>query len=171
MRVFTAQTSSICTDLPFKGFMSNGAIPSGLGSQGQRRFGMNWRWIVRGFALLLMIAGMGVAIATYRENSAYDRIKGTGEVAVVKPIAQYSKRYGSYSAEFRFTTAHSQEVVQRQSFSQAILDDLLAGHPVVVWYDPYQPNNFVFEKEVPGWGDGLSGAGGAVLGLLLILLI
>jgi hypothetical protein len=87
-----------------------------------------------------------------------------GAVAIAEPISGYSrsgKQGGIYTADFTFYDRHQWKISKRTAFPKEILQDFEKHSPVHLFYDPDNPNDFVFERSGPEWA-------ALLLGLLII---
>jgi hypothetical protein len=120
------------------------------------------------FKVLGVIVGLVFMVAGLEERSSISRIKSFGTTATVNPIDRYTQRKRIYTANFSFKTSTGQAVSAGKSFPKELIDDFKTGRPVKVFYNPNNPNEFVFEKETTPWTMTLGGVGIAVAALIFI---
>jgi len=107
------------------------------------------------YKMLGVVAGLVFAAYGVQQRSELGRIKKSGKIAVVDPIANYTEfsQSGSktYTAEFHYAIEGGQQMVVKHSFPEEVLDDFKTGRPVEIVYQGNDPSTFVFAKEEPSW--------------------
>jgi hypothetical protein len=117
-------------------------------------------------------AGLAFVVFGFQERSHVSRLRSTGKIAVVEPIAGYTEHKSrgntTYTAEFHFTTEKGTKIVKKQSFPEELLPDFSAQQPVKVLYNPNNESDFIFERERASWFLVLAGLGLAAAALLFV---
>ncbi len=106
-----------------------------------------------------IMLGALILLAGFYDRQSFIDIKSTGLPAMVNPIEQYSTRKATYKADISFTTKSGEKITQSNVyFPEAVLQDFEANKPVVIYYKPENPSEFVFEKDEASWSVVIIGA-------------
>ena len=121
---------------------------------------MSKKLIYKALAVIVGLVFIGAGLSESRHIS---RLKRFGIQAQVIPPDSYvdHSRNGThtYTAEISFKTTSGQLVALKHSMPEAALDSMKANRPVIVFYDPKDPGDFVFAQDSTEWLMPLLGAG------------
>lgn len=109
------------------------------------------------FRALGIVAGLTLIVMGGTERWNIYNLRSLDQRAVAVPTYNYSKHttkggfYTDYSSHVTFRTQSGQRVEEFKVFSQEVHSDFQSRVPVIVYYDPKDPGNFIFHKERNEW--------------------
>ncbi len=102
--------------------------------------------------ILGVILGLVIVLTGFYGRQSFEHIKSLGVTAIADPIQEYRIKKSTYRANITFTTKDGKKVAKSDVyFPESVAHDFESNTPVVIYYDPQSPEDFVFEKEEEDW--------------------
>jgi hypothetical protein len=102
--------------------------------------------------ILGIVLGVVIVLTGFYGRQSFEHIKSLGVTTIADPIQEYRIKKSTYSANITFTTKNGEKIAKNDVyFPESVAHDFESNTPVVIYYNPQSPEDFVFEKDEAGW--------------------